>query len=49
VKRYSSGDFIILLLYIDDMLIIENDLIKNKALTERFGNKFIMKDLGMTR
>jgi hypothetical protein len=49
VKRYSSGDFIILLFYIDDMLIIENDLIKIKTLTKRFGNKFIIKDLGMAR
>jgi choline kinase len=28
VKRYSSGDLIILLIYVDDMLVVESDLKK---------------------
>jgi choline kinase len=30
VKRYSGGDFIILLLYVDDMLVVGSDLKKIK-------------------
>jgi Reverse transcriptase (RNA-dependent DNA polymerase) len=49
VKGYSSDDFIILLLYVNDMFVIESDLRKTKALKERFENEFIMKDLGVVR
>jgi small basic protein len=49
VKIYSSGDFIILLIYIDDMLIVGSNLKKIKALKYRFGSDFFMKDLSATR
>jgi Reverse transcriptase (RNA-dependent DNA polymerase) len=49
VKIYSSGDFIILLLYVDDMLVLGRDLKKIKVLKERLGSEFAMKDLGAIR
>jgi Reverse transcriptase (RNA-dependent DNA polymerase) len=49
VKIYSSGDFIILLIYIDDMLIVGSNLKKIKALKERFGSEFFIKDLSAAR
>ena len=49
VKMYSSGDFIILLLYVDDMLVIGSDLKRIKALKEKLGNEFAMKDLGAAK
>jgi fibronectin type 3 domain-containing protein len=49
VKRYSNGDFIILLLYVDDVLVVESDLKKIKALKERLESEFVMKDLGAAR
>jgi Reverse transcriptase (RNA-dependent DNA polymerase) len=49
VKKYSWGDFIILLLYAEDMLVIESDLKKIKALKMRLESKFAMKDLGAAR
>jgi uncharacterized membrane protein YkvA (DUF1232 family) len=44
-----SSDFIILLSYIDDMLVVRSDLKKIKALKERFESEFAMKDLGAAR
>jgi Reverse transcriptase (RNA-dependent DNA polymerase) len=49
MKIYSSGDFIILLVYVDDMLVVESDLKKIKTLKVMLGNKFVMKDLGVAR
>jgi Reverse transcriptase (RNA-dependent DNA polymerase) len=49
VKIYSSGDFIILLLYVDDMLVVGSDLKKIKALKEILESEFTMKDLSATR
>jgi uncharacterized membrane protein YkvA (DUF1232 family) len=40
-----SSDFIILLSYIDDMLVVRSDLKKIKALKERMESEFAMKDL----
>jgi Reverse transcriptase (RNA-dependent DNA polymerase) len=48
-KKYFNGDFIILLFYVDDILIVGSDLKKIKALKERFGSEFAMKDLGAAR
>ena len=31
VKKYDGGDFLILLLYVDDMLIVEQDLRKIRS------------------
>jgi len=46
VKRYGHGNFIILLLYIDDMLIIGHDRKKFFPLKKTLSTSFSMKDLG---
>ncbi|CAH9124988.1 unnamed protein product, partial [Cuscuta epithymum] len=46
IKRYERGDFLILLLYVDDMLIIGQDRIKIDALKKDLSKSFAMKDLG---
>jgi Reverse transcriptase (RNA-dependent DNA polymerase) len=48
MKKNSNGDFIILLLYVDDILVFESDLKKIKTLKERLGSEFAIKDLGAT-
>ena len=44
VKRFSDGDFIILLLYVDDMLIIGHDANTIKKLKGDLSRSFSMKD-----
>lgn len=46
VKRFSDGDFIILLLYVDDMLIVGHDARKIESLKGELSKFFAMKDLG---
>ena len=46
VKRFSDGDFIILLLYVDDMLIIGHDANTIKKLKGDLSRSFSMKDQG---
>ncbi|CAJ2658330.1 unnamed protein product [Trifolium pratense] len=46
VKKFSDGDFIILLLYVDDMLIVGHDTKKIKSLKKELSMSFAMKDLG---
>ncbi|GKV28962.1 hypothetical protein SLEP1_g37944 [Rubroshorea leprosula] len=46
VKRYPDGDFLILLLYVDDMLIVGHDTKKIAALKIDLSTSFSMKDLG---
>ena len=46
VKRFLDGDFIILLLYVDDMLIVGHDARKIDKLKEELSKSFAMKDLG---
>ena len=46
VKRFSDSDFIILLLYVDDMLIIDRDANKIEKLKGELSRSFAMKDLG---
>ncbi|KAK6164186.1 hypothetical protein DH2020_001050 [Rehmannia glutinosa] len=45
-KKFSDNDFIILLLYVDDMLIIGHDASKIEKLKKELGKSFAMKDLG---
>ena len=45
-KKFTDGNFIILLLYVDDMLIAGNDSKLIGKLKERFFKSFDMKDLG---
>ena len=46
VKRYDEGDFLILLLYVDDMLIVGQDIKRIMSLKKALGKSFSMKDLG---
>ena len=50
IKKHFSDDFIILLLYVDDMLIIGHDTSKIEKLKKELSNKFFaMKDLGLAK
>ena len=46
VKKFSDGEFIILLLYMDDMLIVDRDTGKIDKLKKELSKSFEMKDLG---
>ena len=46
VKRFSDDDFIILLLYVDDMLIVGHDVGKIEKLKKELSKSFAMKELG---
>ncbi|GKV38176.1 hypothetical protein SLEP1_g46114 [Rubroshorea leprosula] len=46
VKRYPDGDFLLLLLYVDDMLIVGHDTKKISVLKTDLSKSFSMKDLG---
>ena len=46
VKRFGNGDFIILLLYVDDMLLVGKDMDKLDKLKKDLSQSFDMKGLG---
>jgi len=46
IKRYGQGKYIILLLYVDDMLIVGHDKNMISRLKKDLGSQFAMKDLG---
>ena len=46
IKRFDDGDFVILLLYVDDMLIVGHDGAKIASLKKNLNKSFAMKDLG---
>ena len=49
VKKFGNNDFIILLLYVDDILIVGKDASKIDNLKREFSKSFAMKDLGSTK
>ena len=49
VKKFDGGDFVILLLYVDDMLIVGHDQTKIRMLKKALNQSFSMKDLGSVR
>ena len=49
INRYDQGKYIILLLYVDDMLIVGHDKNMINRLKKDFKHKFSMKDLGLTQ
>ena len=49
VKTFGDNDFIILLLYVDDVLIIGQDANKIDNLKKELSESFTMKDLEPTR
>jgi ATP-binding cassette subfamily B (MDR/TAP) protein 1 len=48
-KRYAEGDFIILLLYVDDMPIVGNGTKRIALLEKELSKSFAMKDLGLAK
>ena len=46
VKKYDIGDFLVLLLYVDDMLIVKQKLKKIRGLKKALSKSFVMKDMG---
>ena len=49
VKKFEGGDFLILLLYVDNMLIVGRDQDKIRMLKKALNRTFAMKDLGLAR
>lgn len=49
VKRCVESDFLILLLYVHDILIVEQDTKKIASLKNVWSKSFAMKDLGPTK
>ena len=49
MKRYAEGDFIILLLSVDDMLIVGNGAKRIALLKKALSKSFPMKDLGQAK
>ena len=48
-KRFPGEKFIILLLYVDDMLIVGQDIAQISKMKEELVESFDMKDLGPTK
>ena len=46
IKRFSGDDFIIMLLYVDDMLIVDKNVSRIAELKKKLSKSFAMKDLG---
>jgi hypothetical protein len=46
VQKFSDNDFIILLLYVDDMLIVGSNSSRIENLQKELSKSFTMKDLG---
>ena len=49
VRKFSNDDFIILLLYVDDMLIVGKNVSWIDRLKEQLGKSFAMKDMGAAK
>ena len=49
VRQFLNGKFIILLLYVDDMLIVGQDVNMVGSLKKELFKSFDIKDLGLTR
>jgi ATP-binding cassette subfamily B (MDR/TAP) protein 1 len=46
IQRFSDNDYIILLLYVDDILIVGKNISKIARLKKELRKSFTMKDLG---
>ena len=49
VPKFDDGDFIILLLYVDNMLVVDRDMKKICMLKDELGKSFAMKDLDVVK
>ena len=47
VKKFDRGDFLLLLLHVDDMMIVGRDRIKIELLKKALSRSFSMKDMGL--
>jgi len=48
-KRLENGIYIILLLYVDDMLVTGSNMQDINILKKKLANSFVMKDLGVAK
>jgi hypothetical protein len=48
-KKLENGSFIILLLYVDDMLVVGTNMQDINVLNKKLANSFAMKDLGAAK
>ena len=48
-KRLENGSYIILLLYVDDMVVAESNMQDINVLKNKLSNSFVMKDLGAAK
>jgi hypothetical protein len=48
-KRLENGSYIILLLYVDDMLVVGSNMQDINVLKKKLANSFAMKDLGAAK
>ena len=46
-KRLDNGRYIILLLYVDDMLVARSNMKDKNVLKRKLAKSFVMKDLGV--
>lgn len=49
LKKKIDGSYIILLLYVDDMLVAGSNMQEINVLKRKLANSFAMKDLGATK
>jgi len=49
LKRKNDGSYIILLLYVDDMLVAGSNMQEINVLKRKLENSFAMKDLGAAK
>ena len=49
LKRKNDGNYIIFLLYVDDMLVAGSNMQEINVLKGKFPNSFEMKDLGVAK
>ena len=49
LKRKNDGSYIILLLYVDDMLVAGSNMQEINVLKRKMANSFAMKDLGAAK
>jgi hypothetical protein len=49
LKRLENGSYIILLLYVDNMLVAGSNMQDINVLNKKLSNSFAMKDLGVAK
>ena len=49
MQNFYDDDFVILLLYVDDILIASRNVLRIDRLKKQLNKSFAMKDLGLTK